>query len=177
MKSEKTAEDLKCLGSKSRLIPKCSPLRLEKNAKYMSLLNPTSEKEKVSTFTFALQNYLRPMVIASTLSLACVTSYPSLASDLDRISGAISLPNSPNSYNYDEIQTSEGTRCHQGISNGKSFEFGVAGTDASNTVAYARLIVPIGKKPKRIDCSRVYELEIQRLKAELEIMKYSMEIE
>jgi len=101
----------------------------------------------------------------------------SLASEHSNVSGSISLPSPANSYSFDEIQTAGGTRCHQGINNGKSIEFGVAGNDASNTIAYARVLVPIGKKPKRIDCSRVYELEIERLKAELEVMKYSMEIE
>jgi hypothetical protein len=31
--------------------------------------------------------------------------------------------------------------------------------------------VPLGHKPKRIDCSRVYELELQKLREELAVLK------
>jgi hypothetical protein len=31
-------------------------------------------------------------------------------------------------------------------------------------LAYARVTIPLGRKPKRIDCSQIYELEIARLR-------------
>lgn len=37
--------------------------------------------------------------------------------------------------------------------------------------AYARVTVPLGHKPKRIDCNQVYELEIAKLKREVELLK------
>ena len=38
-------------------------------------------------------------------------------------------------------------------------------------LAYARVTVPLGKQPKRIDCSRVYELEIERLREEVALLR------
>ena len=42
-------------------------------------------------------------------------------------------------------------------------------------LAYARVTIPLGKMPKRIDCSKIYELEIAKLKQELELMKMNAE--
>ena len=38
-------------------------------------------------------------------------------------------------------------------------------------LAYARVTMPLGKRPKRIDCSRVYELEIERLREEVALLR------
>ena len=88
------------------------------------------------------------------------------------------------------ITTSEGVRCSQSInSNGGYLDLGVAGGDLNtyyNTyggtqpsnqaaVGYARVIIPLGKSPKRLDCTRLYEMEIQRLKAEVELLKIGLE--
>ena len=79
-------------------------------------------------------------------------------------------------------------RCSQSInSNGGYLDLGVAGGDlntyysspgtatAQAAVGYARVVIPIGKAPKRLDCNRLYELEIQRLKAEIEMLKIGLE--
>ena len=87
----------------------------------------------------------------------------------------------------DSITTSDGVRCSQSInSSGGYLDLGVAGGDLSNyysasvgtnnsAVGYARLIIPLGKRPKRIDCSQLYQLEIDRLKAEIEALKIGLE--
>ena len=88
----------------------------------------------------------------------------------------------------DAITTSEGVRCSQSInSNGGYLDLGVAGGDLNtyyapseghqpqSAVGYARVIIPIGRTPKRLDCSRLYDLEIQRLKAEIELLRIGME--
>jgi hypothetical protein len=38
-------------------------------------------------------------------------------------------------------------------------------------VAYARITIPLGKRPKRIDCSAIYELEIMKLRQEVELLR------
>ena len=88
----------------------------------------------------------------------------------------------------DAITTSEGVRCSQSInSSGGYLDFGVAGGDLSSypiggattgsnsAIGYARIIVPIGGAPKRLDCARLYDLEIARLKAEIELLKVGLE--
>ena len=89
----------------------------------------------------------------------------------------------------DTIETASGTRCRQSInSNSGYLDVGVAGSGGSGipdgngafvtinerdreALAYARVTMPLGKRPKRIDCSRVYELEIERLREEVALLR------
>lgn len=78
-------------------------------------------------------------------------------------------------------------RCSQSInSNGGYVDFGVAGGNLNNyvdptnpggqsAIGYARIILPLGVAPKRLDCSSLYELEIQRLKAEINLLKIGVQ--
>jgi hypothetical protein len=79
-------------------------------------------------------------------------------------------------------------RCSQSInSSGGYLDFGVAGGDLTNyaisstnpgtnsAIGYARIIVPLGSSPKRLDCARLYDLEIARLKAQIEMLKVGLE--
>lgn len=93
----------------------------------------------------------------------------------------------------DTIETSSGTRCRQSINSNSGYvDVGVAGSAGSGVpksgnafisindrdrevLGYARVTLPLGGKPKRIDCSKVYELEIERLKQEIELMKMNAE--
>ncbi len=92
----------------------------------------------------------------------------------------------------DSIETSSGTRCRQSMnSNGAYVDVGAVGSAASpppdrslgftgetrerEALAYARLTVPIGKRPRRIDCNAIYELEIARLKREVEMLRMAAE--
>ena len=78
-------------------------------------------------------------------------------------------------------------RCSQSInSSGGYLDFGVAGGDlssyttpgtsnAQSAIGYARVIIPIGPAPKRLDCARLYEMEIARLKAQIEMLKVGLQ--
>lgn len=92
----------------------------------------------------------------------------------------------------DRIETASGTRCSQSInSNGSYLDVGMAGTAANNRQAYAspllgdragsealgyvRMTIPLGKRTARLDCTRLYELEIQRMRREIELLKLAAE--
>jgi hypothetical protein len=87
----------------------------------------------------------------------------------------------------DSITTSEGVRCSQSInSSGGYVDLGVAGGDLNNNyysqnqgqqsaIGYARVIIPLGTPPQRLDCNRLYELEIQRLKAEIQLLQIGVQ--
>jgi hypothetical protein len=93
----------------------------------------------------------------------------------------------------DSITTSDGVRCSQSInSNGGYLDLGVAGgnlgsygstygsgfsgTSADQSaIGYARIVIPLGETPRRLDCSALYNLEIQRLKAEIELLRIGLE--
>lgn len=88
----------------------------------------------------------------------------------------------------DAIETSSGTRCRQSInSNGAYLDVGLTGTAGSppnanrgsffsdsrdrEATAYARVTIPLGKRPQRIDCSEVYQLELAKLRREVELLR------
>ena len=79
-------------------------------------------------------------------------------------------------------------RCSQSInSSGGYLDFGVAGGDLDtyttqtttsgnqSAIGYARIIIPIGSTPQRLDCKQLYDLEIQRLKAEIQMLKVGLQ--
>jgi hypothetical protein len=90
----------------------------------------------------------------------------------------------------DSITTSEGVRCSQSINSSSGYlDFGVAGGDLSSgytiggddnsnpqsAIGYARVIIPLGGAPKRLDCARLYDLEIAKLKAEIQALKVGLQ--
>lgn len=118
----------------------------------------------------------------------------SLASAATASSNGVHLPAAPQGPGgEDSIETSDGTRCRQSInSSGSYLDVGVSGSAASplrnggslpggfllysqdrdrEALAYARVTIPLGKRPARLDCSRLYEIEIARLTRELELLK------
>lgn len=67
--------------------------------------------------------------------------------------------------NFDEISTPK-LRCRQGIDSYTRAEVGVEGDGA-----FAKIIVPIGRQPKRLDCSEFYKMQLEQLRIELELYK------
>lgn len=99
-------------------------------------------------------------------------------------------PNGPGG--EDTIETASGARCRQSMnSNGAYVDVGLTGRTSSGkgqggfypgtnqggneALGYARVTLPIGKQPPRLDCSRLYELEIARMKREIELLKLAVE--
>ena len=97
----------------------------------------------------------------------------------------LSMPNSSGSYQSDKFRAGE-LDCSNAIGSATNFEFGLTSiiqgedyqTGSSRTGdigLFARITIPLGKRVKRrIDCSRLYELELQ--KKQLELMKLQQEI-
>ena len=100
----------------------------------------------------------------------------------------LALPNAPGSYQSDSFDAGE-LRCSNAIGSASTLEYGVTGiltpgTDAmgipngtrqGDIGVYARITIPIGKRVKnRVDCNRLYELELR--KKQLEVMKLEEEV-
>lgn len=86
------------------------------------------------------------------------------------------LPTAPRSSGQDIVRGSGGISCQSAVGgNGPVFDMGIIGTNdiysRDSTALYGRITVPLGKKPKRVDCTKLYDLEIQRLKMELQLMR------
>jgi hypothetical protein len=74
----------------------------------------------------------------------------------------------------DEVRAADGTSCRSAVGgNGAYVDMGLVGKQgvSNNGSYYGRVVVPLGKGPKRLDCTRLYDLEVERLKLELELAK------
>ena len=97
----------------------------------------------------------------------------------------LAIPSAPPNYQSDKFRAGD-LDCSNAIGSATNLEMGVTGliqkTDpfgnanqAGDVGVYARIIIPLGAKTKnRIDCNRLYDLEMK--KKQLEIMKLEQEL-
>lgn len=92
-------------------------------------------------------------------------------------SSGLYLPQVPQPNGQDEIRAADGTTCRSSMASNNAYldMGGIGGQDqdgsfASGTV-YGRIIVPLGGVPERLDCSSLYNLEIERLRHELALVR------
>ncbi|MBK8456989.1 MAG: hypothetical protein IPL47_07680 [Phyllobacteriaceae bacterium] len=93
------------------------------------------------------------------------------------ISG-FSLPGVQMPQGADEVRAADGTTCRSAVGNsGAYLDVGLMGKPGGATKdvsAYGRVVVPLGRTPKRLNCAQLYELEVERLKMELQLMKMGL---
>ena len=132
---------------------------------------------------------LKEIAIYAIACLFCGASY----------SQSMMPSTSPTTVGGDEVRGRDGTTCRQGSYVGPTVDFGVSvmpsqtttsgvntslaaqitnqlndqSTQQRNVGVYARVVIPFGKQPDRLDCTRLYSLEIERLQLELERLKES----
>lgn len=99
---------------------------------------------------------------------------PSTSSSYNQ--NGFNLPTFPNVTGQDIVRGSGGISCQSSVgSGGPNFDLGVIGSndmfDRDSMSVYGRITVPLGKRPKRVDCTRLYDLEISRLQMELQLMR------
>ena len=102
----------------------------------------------------------------------------------------LSIPTAPGSYQNDRFKAGD-LDCQNAIGSATNLEFGVTGiigngysdpidgyVDSSrvgDVGVFARIVIPLGQKPKsRIDCNRLYELELR--KKQLEVLRLEAEL-
>lgn len=90
------------------------------------------------------------------------------------------MPNASQNFQADKFRAGE-LDCSNAIGSATNWEFGVTGLIQSDTTktgdigVYSRITIPLGARARsRIDCNRLYELELQ--KKELEVLKLQKEI-
>ena len=86
------------------------------------------------------------------------------------------LPSQTRASGQDIIRGSGGISCQSAVSGGgPTLDMGVIGTEdpfgRDSASLYGRVTIPLGKKPKRVDCTRLYEMELERLKLELDVLR------
>jgi hypothetical protein len=120
-------------------------------------------------------------VLALILVLTAGNSYADSTSN----SLNLSMPSSGTGYQADKFRAGE-LDCSNAIGSATTLEFGltsiiqggdnITGRSRTGDIGvFSRITIPLGKRVKnRIDCSRLYELELQ--KKNLELMKLQQEI-
>ena len=90
----------------------------------------------------------------------------------------MNLPIVPQPSGQDQLRTSGGTMCSSAQSTGAYVDVGAIGSqdrqDSHVGSLYARVVIPLGRRPKRIDCEKRYALVIERLRMELEMMRMGL---
>jgi hypothetical protein len=112
-------------------------------------------------------------VAAGALAVLLFAALPATADDINQNSG-FSLPGVTLPQGSDEVRAADGTSCRSAVGgNGAYLDVGVIGkqSTADDNAYYGRVVLPIGKSPTRLDCAKLYELEVERLKLELELAK------
>lgn len=81
---------------------------------------------------------------------------------------------------HDEVRAADGTTCRSAVSgSGAYMDVGIIGNPESSSAdasysAYTRVVIPLGKRPQRLNCARLYNLEVQRLEMELKLMQMGL---
>ncbi|MEI8719475.1 hypothetical protein [Mesorhizobium sp. ISC11] len=122
-----------------------------------------------------------PQVLTLALAAAWACASPAGAEDvynLNQNESGFNLPGVTLPQGQDEVHAADGTTCRSAVSgSGAYVDLGVirGNSQSDNDVAtYGRVVIPIGRTPKRVDCSRLYELEVERLQLELKLLKMGL---
>lgn len=125
------------------------------------------------------------LIFTLAFTLVCSTAIA------DTSSLNLALPNAPMNYQSDKFRAGD-LDCSNAIGSATQMEVGVTGIIANGNYdsmnnyfnekragdvgVYARIVIPLGKTAgSRIDCNRLYELELRR--KQLEVMKLEQEIQ
>lgn len=81
---------------------------------------------------------------------------------------------------FDEVRAADGTTCRSSMAgSGAYLDSGLIGggldSGSSSVSAYGRLVVPLGEKPARLNCDRLYQLELERLELEVRLLKQGLD--
>ncbi|RWN32770.1 MAG: hypothetical protein EOS03_00270 [Mesorhizobium sp.] len=122
-----------------------------------------------------------PQVLTLALAAAWACASPAGAEDvynLNQNESGFNLPGVTLPQGQDEVRAADGTTCRSAVSgSGAYVDLGLirGNSQSDNSVAtYGRVVIPIGRTPKRVDCSRLYELEVERLHLELKLLKMGL---
>lgn len=117
----------------------------------------------------------RASLTAATV-LVAMTSFQGIAVAQDSNSNlAFQLPGVSLPSGHDEVRAADGTSCRSAVGgSGAYLDVGVIANPndlKATQSAYGRLVIPLAMPRKRLDCTELYKLEIERLRVELQLMQ------
>ena len=84
------------------------------------------------------------------------------------------IPVAPNNNRYDEF-TSGGLRCRNTLGSATTFDTGVIANQPQfgeeQYGVYGRITIPLGKTPSRLNCGRLFDLEMRRLELDIQALE------
>jgi len=125
---------------------------------------------------------LGALVLAPSLAVAQEnTGFPVIVPSQSSVynQNTVNLPTPPPVNGQDIIRGASGVSCQSAVASGGPYlDLGVIGSqdvfNRDTAAVYGRVVVPLGERPKRPDCTELYELEITRLKMELELLRLGL---
>lgn len=92
---------------------------------------------------------------------------------------SMNLPSAPVVSGQDVVRGADGTTCQSAIASGGPYvDVGVLQSQdfyaRDSAALYGRVVFPLGKRSRRVDCTRLYRLEIERMRMELELLRMGM---
>ncbi len=115
------------------------------------------------------------LTLATVLAAMALSADFAAAQEINNSNLAFQLPGVSLPSGHDEVRAADGTSCRSAVGgSGAYLDVGVIGNPnnlSSSQSAYGRLVIPLAMPRKRLDCTELYQLEIARLRVELELMQ------
>ncbi|WDI32987.1 hypothetical protein PUV54_07225 [Hyphococcus flavus] len=92
---------------------------------------------------------------------------------------SVYLPSPPIVHGQDIVRGASGMSCQTAVASGGAYlDVGLIGSqdvyNRDTAALYGRVVVPLGDRPERPDCTKLYKLEIARLSLELEMLRMGL---
>lgn len=121
----------------------------------------------------------RARQLIAAMVLAPVLGAPAALAQDTNYSSGFSLPGVSLPTGHDEVRAADGTTCRSAVvGSGAYLDIGIIGDPqdiGSGQSAYGRIVIPLGlKRRNRLDCSKLYQLEVDRLATELKLMQMGL---
>lgn len=92
---------------------------------------------------------------------------------------SVYLPTPPVAHGQDMVRGANGVSCQTAVGSGGPYlDVGLIGSqdvfNRDTAALYGRVVVPLGKRPKRPDCTKLYEMEISRMRMEIDLLRMGL---
>ncbi len=92
---------------------------------------------------------------------------------------SVYLPTAPVAHGTDSVRGAAGVSCQSAVGSGGPYlDVGLIGSqdvfNRETASLYGRIVVPLGERPQRPDCTKLYELEIARMRMELDLLRLGL---
>lgn len=167
--------------SSSRASRVCSCPRVKRRFWFSSQYLSNGAK---SAFAFAFHNFKTAFALVFA-AISLLSPYAAMSAN------GVYLPPPPQGVGgEDSITTATGTHCRSSMNSNRGYvDVGLAGSQGTgldfygistnqrqdNATVYARVVIPLGATPPKIDCTRFMQLELERLEAEVRMLRMAPE--